>query len=92
MLPAMQSPSLTGSSSSLNKTSDFRENRLDIIKNKKHKNKFIGTAGRSRTDMRLPPLDFESSVSTIPPQRHIVNVYYLWYNHRLIPNELGKST
>jgi hypothetical protein len=34
-----------------------------------YKNTDIGTAGRTRTDTRLPPLDFESSVSTIPPQR-----------------------
>ena len=63
---------------------------FDGIKNKllyeaivQYKPKLYGTAGRSRTDMKLPSLDFESSVSTIPPQRHIVKNTSLCYNKTL---------
>ena len=32
---------------------------------------FSGAADRTRTGTELPPADFKSAVSTIPPQRHI---------------------
>ena len=32
---------------------------------------FCGAADRTRTGTELPPADFKSAVSTIPPQRHI---------------------
>ena len=34
---------------------------------------FSGAADRTRTGTELPPADFKSAVSTIPPQRHILD-------------------
>ena len=32
--------------------------------------KFVGAGGGSRTHMKLPPMDFESIASAIPPHQH----------------------
>ena len=36
----------------------------------------FGTSGRTRTDTESPPVDFESTMSTIPSRWHMVLTHY----------------
>ena len=46
----------------------------------------FGAADRTRTGTELPPADFKSAVSTIPPQRHILDYFNTTVQNRQVGN------